>query len=75
MLSFSHLFISRAVQAFQMVLYREVNFCRAGDIHLRIGVIKKKKEDYVAANKVVYRITVSFFRLAIVPLLADKCRC
>ena len=42
----------RAVQAFQMVLYTDANFSRASDVHLRIGIIKKKNKDYEAATKV-----------------------
>ncbi|XP_067948145.1 histone demethylase UTY-like [Watersipora subatra] len=40
-----------AVQAFQMLLYREANFSRASDVHLRLGIIKKKNKDYEAATK------------------------
>ena len=35
-----------------MVLYTDANFSRASDVHLRIGIIKKKNKDYEAATKV-----------------------
>ena len=42
----------RAIKAFQEVLYVDPSFCRAKEIHLRLGLMFKVNTDYESSLKV-----------------------
>ena len=44
-----HSFSSRAIECFTKVLSLSTNFARAGEIHLRLGVMFKTKGDYMSS--------------------------
>ena len=46
------LYSSRAIKAFREVLYVDPSFCRAKEIHLRLGLMFKVNTDYVSSLKV-----------------------
>lgn len=45
-------FLFRAIRAFQDVLYVDPSFCRAKEIHLRLGFMFKVNTDYKSSLKV-----------------------
>lgn len=49
----------RAIKAFQEALYVDPSFCRAKEIHLRLGLMFKVNTDYESSLKV----SLSPFRL------------
>lgn len=49
---FSCLYSLRAIKAFQEVLYVDPSFCRAKEIHLRLGLMFKVNTDYESSLKV-----------------------
>jgi hypothetical protein len=48
----SCLYSFRAIKAFQEVLYVDPSFCRAKEIHLRLGLMFKVNTDYESSLKV-----------------------
>jgi hypothetical protein len=51
LLLFMNFFCSRAVKAFQQVLYVDPGFSRANEVHLRLGLMFKVNNDWDAALK------------------------
>jgi histone demethylase len=49
--TFHELLCSRAVKAFQQVLYVDPGFSRANEVHLRLGLMFKVNNDWDAALK------------------------
>lgn len=49
---FVFFFFSRAIKAFQEVLYIDPSFSRAKEIHLRLGLMFKVNTDYESSLKV-----------------------
>lgn len=56
MLQFFNICFSRAIKAFQEVLYVDPSFCRAKEIHLRLGLMFKVNTDYESSLKVGFKI-------------------
>ncbi|KPP62500.1 histone demethylase UTY-like [Scleropages formosus] len=50
--------VCRAIKAFQEVLYIDPSFCRAKEIHLRLGIMFKVNTDYESSLKVRVSLTL-----------------
>lgn len=51
-----NLHLIRATKALQQVLYIDPGFSRKNEVHIRLAIMFKNKNDFNAALKVLYRV-------------------